>query len=162
MRRGTGTAQGPPAFAFPLHFGPGAANPNPPSTHDDEPPQEWTPPDPPGVTLRERVERRERDAGLRCSDSSCGIGPSDDDPFIEVPENAQRRIPITGPDGKTACSHTFHPTCLVSAQRSRRGWLEPQLAEGKEDAIEVSCSLCRADGTVPPAEWLEGSILPLD
>ncbi|KAF7313811.1 RING-type domain-containing protein [Mycena chlorophos] len=93
---------------------------------------------------------------LRCWDRSCGVGPSDDDPFIEVPESAQKRVPIMGAYGKPVCEHTFHPTCLVSAQRSRRGWLEPQIVDGKNDPIEVSCSVCRADGTVPQSEWLEG------
>ncbi|KAJ7697776.1 hypothetical protein B0H14DRAFT_3529157 [Mycena olivaceomarginata] len=30
------------------------------------PRQDWAPPPPPGPTLRDRVERREREAGLRC------------------------------------------------------------------------------------------------
>ncbi|KAF7303762.1 RING-type domain-containing protein [Mycena indigotica] len=126
-------------------------------TNNPEPVLEWSPPDSPGPTVRERVERRERDAGLRCWDSSCGVGPSDDDPFIEVPQSSHQ-ISIVGADEKNVCPHTFHPMCLVSAQRSRRGWLEPHVVEEEESgqSVQVACSVCRADGTVSQAQWLEG------
>ncbi len=74
-------------FSFPQFPG------GPPSRASQEPPRtqrqprerkEWTIPPPPGFTLRQRIEKMERDAGLRCSDVSCGIGPSDDDPIPEV------------------------------------------------------------------------------
>ncbi|KAJ7100612.1 hypothetical protein B0H15DRAFT_770216 [Mycena belliarum] len=117
---------------------------------------EWAAPPAPGPTLRDRVERREREAGLRCSDASCGVGPSDEDPFVAVPDAAKHVVALGG------CEHTFHPSCLVSAQRARGGWREPVLAQDGERAVEVVCSLCRAEGKVPQAEWLAGCILPLD
>jgi hypothetical protein len=49
------------------------------------PRQDWAPPPPPGPTLRDCVERREREAGLRCCAASCCVGPSDEDPFVDVP-----------------------------------------------------------------------------
>ncbi|KAF7324799.1 RING-type domain-containing protein [Mycena kentingensis (nom. inval.)] len=152
-----------PAFTFRPVPGNAAPMPthapaNPPPA--ESPPLEWSPPDAPGATLRDRVERREREAGLRCWDSSCGVGPSDDDPLIAVVD--KRQVPILGLDGKPVCTHSFHTTCLVSAQRSRRGWREPELVEGKEEPVEVSCSLCRAVGTVSQSDWLAGSIMPLD
>ncbi|KAJ7131690.1 hypothetical protein C8R43DRAFT_819863, partial [Mycena crocata] len=120
------------------------------------PPQEWSPPPAPGATLRDRVERREREAGLRCWDASCGVGPSDDDPFIEVPEEARHVVALKNADGNDVCAHTFHPACLVSAQRARLGWREPVVGgEGKD--VECVCSLCRAVGNVPEAEWVAGS-----
>ncbi|KAJ7621176.1 hypothetical protein FB45DRAFT_136950 [Roridomyces roridus] len=130
------------------------------------PPQEWAPPPPPGPTFRQRVERREREAGLRCYDASCGVGPSDEDPFVVVDEEARRMVPIY--KGKSVeggrekvCDHKFHPACLVSAQRASRGWREPVL-DGNDSEVEVACSVCRAAGVVPQADWLAGTILPLD
>lgn len=105
---------------------------------------------------------------MRCWDASCGVGPSDEDPFVEVGEDAKRVVGITslikGENGenKPACAHTFHPSCLVSAQRARNGWREPVLAEGVDAEVEVVCSVCRVEGRVPQADWVEGSILPLD
>ena len=46
---------------------------------DDGPKPPWTLPPAPGPTLRQRIEHREREAGLRCYDVSCGVGPSDED-----------------------------------------------------------------------------------
>ncbi|KAJ7884054.1 hypothetical protein B0H13DRAFT_918430 [Mycena leptocephala] len=107
--------------------------------------QEWAPPPPPGPTLRDRVERLEREAGLRCCDALCCIGPSDEDPFVHVSEASDRfvRLLALGEDegGKEACTHLFHPACLVSAQR----------AHGE---TEVVCSLCSTRGRVPPAALL--------
>ncbi|KAJ7031128.1 hypothetical protein C8F04DRAFT_1041841 [Mycena alexandri] len=180
-----------PGFAGPLHFH-GIPRPDAPpmpaqgmgaqqEPAEPQPPLEWAPPPAPGPTLRDRVERREREAGLRCDDASCGVGPSDEEPFVEVDVKGEggRRISLAvlpigcggekekegegeganGKDGK-ACAHTFHPSCLVSAQRARRGWREPD-ADG-EGVVEVVCTLCRVDGGVPREEWLRGSILPLD
>ncbi|KAJ7606459.1 hypothetical protein DFH06DRAFT_1309828 [Mycena polygramma] len=56
------------------------------------PPQEWAPPPPPGPTLRDRVEQLERDARLRCCDVSCGVGPSDDNPSVELLEAVMRNL----------------------------------------------------------------------
>ncbi|KAJ7678218.1 hypothetical protein DFH06DRAFT_975293 [Mycena polygramma] len=137
------------------------------------PPQEWAPPPAPGPTLRDRVERREREAGLRCCDASCGVGPSDEDPFVEVSEEAKRVVGLSllkevvpegegGGEERHACAHTFHSSCVVSAQRARNGWREPVLRESDDAEVEVVCSVCRVEGSVPQAEWLAGCILPLD
>ncbi|KAJ7491597.1 hypothetical protein B0H11DRAFT_2008434 [Mycena galericulata] len=117
---------------------------------------EWVPPPAPGPTLRDHVERREREAGLRCCDASCGVGPSDEDPVVQVP--TQRFVgllaPGEGEGGRAVCAHTFHPVCLVSAQRARGGCLVS--LEGAWEAVEVACSSCNAEGRLPPAAWLEG------
>ncbi|KAJ7853563.1 hypothetical protein B0H14DRAFT_2758383 [Mycena olivaceomarginata] len=139
------------------------AAPPPPPPRSPQPPEDWVPPPAPGPTLRDRVERREREAALRCCDSSCGVGPSDEDPFVEVGEAARRVVALKSSGGERAgpaCAHTFHPACLVSAQRASRGWREP--ASDGEGEVEVVCSVCRVEGTVPRAEWLAGSVLPVD
>ncbi|KAJ7755208.1 hypothetical protein B0H16DRAFT_731806 [Mycena metata] len=173
-------AGGFPGFPGPLHFHGIPRPPMPdqgtqPEPAEQQPQLEWAPPPPPGPTLRDRVERREREAGLRCDDASCGVGPSDEEPFVEVDVDGEggRRISLSvlpgcagkegeGVEGKNgkACAHTFHPSCLVSAQRARRGWREPD-PDGKGD-VEVVCTLCRVDGGVPREEWVKGSNLPLD
>ncbi|KAJ7935014.1 hypothetical protein B0H13DRAFT_1591254 [Mycena leptocephala] len=114
---------------------------------DAEPPrsaleaQQWAPPPAPGPTLRDRIERREREAGLRCSDPSCGIGPSDEEPFVEVPQEAHRLVGPLDDGGWAACAHTFHPACLVSAQHARESVFS---ASGVEDdaTVKVVCGLC--------------------
>ncbi|KAJ7619998.1 hypothetical protein DFH06DRAFT_1306208 [Mycena polygramma] len=66
--------------------------PLPPQEWAPPPPQEWAPPPPPGPTLRDRVEQLERDARLRCCDVSCGVGPSDDNPSVELLEAVMRNL----------------------------------------------------------------------
>ncbi|KAJ7750480.1 hypothetical protein DFH07DRAFT_827965 [Mycena maculata] len=145
------------------------------------PPLEWSPPPAPGPTLRDRVERREREAGLRCCDASCGVGPSDEEPWAETSElgvvpvlrplssSASTSTVNANPSSKdgvkegaeraTACAHTFHASCLVSAQRARGGWREPTAAE---EEVPVVCSVCRAEGVVPREAWEAGCVPPLD
>ncbi|KAK7052317.1 hypothetical protein R3P38DRAFT_3594992 [Favolaschia claudopus] len=172
-------AGGPMPLPPGLRAFPRSGMPPPPQDAQTPPPppppqQDWAPPPAPGPTLRDRVERREREAGLRCWDKSCEVGPSDEDPFVEVGEEGGRVVGIRALRGKGkdlglangekggegeergfACAHTFHVPCLVSAQRARLGWREPVIVEGEEDAeVEVVCSVCRADGTVAQAEWL--------
>ena len=148
---------GPIPFAMPTH-------PHPPA--QPEPKRAWAPPPPPGATLRERIERKEREMGLRCSDISCGLGPTDEDPIPVVDPRAVRRIHIrplpSRPEdaGKTAvCEHAFHPACLVSAERVA-GWSgadqKREVEEGEED-VEVSCPVCRAVGCISRADWDEGA-----
>jgi len=131
----------------------------------------WVPPSPPGPTLRQRVERMEREAGLRCYSPSCGAGPNDDDPYAEVYEGQLSIQPLhmdSESKGKRkeasdkVCEHTFHGSCLVSAQRvamSARGEdVEVDIvndADGEEQVV-VSCPVCRADGCVGKMEWEEG------
>ncbi|KAJ7859056.1 hypothetical protein B0H14DRAFT_3864220 [Mycena olivaceomarginata] len=92
--------------------------------------QDWAPPSPLGPTLRDRVERREREAGLRCCAASCCVGPSDEDPFVDVPEPMRPFVQLLSTrehEGDTqACTHMYHPECSLSAHGE----------------LEVVCSLC--------------------
>ncbi|EKM52100.1 uncharacterized protein PHACADRAFT_262563 [Phanerochaete carnosa HHB-10118-sp] len=126
--------------------------------------RQWTPPAPPGPTLRERVERKERELGLRCSDISCGLGPSDEDPLPVVDPRTIRRVairPLKGQEHERdrACEHAFHPACLVSAERVA-GWSgadQKREVEDGEVEAEVSCPVCRAVGVITREDWNEGA-----
>lgn len=134
---GTGTASQAP---------PGPAAPKRP----------WVPPPPPGLTLRQRVEQGEREKGLRCDDMSCGLGPSDDEPEPTV--DLTRVVIRSLGDGASVCGHTFHPACLVSAERVA-GW-GPDSEGERERAgglVEVSCPVCRAVGVVQRKDWEQGA-----
>ncbi|KAI0632280.1 hypothetical protein C8Q77DRAFT_1124801 [Trametes polyzona] len=171
----TGTAQPPReppmdwfTFAGPL---PGFPPVPPPNARGDAPQRpapkrKWTLPPPPGPTLRQLVERNEREMGLRCSDVSCGLGPSDEDPVTTFDTTALRQISIrplkADGSGKGAvCEHKFHPACLVSAERVA-GWggedkkEERENENGGED-VEVSCPVCRAVGVISRLDWEEGA-----
>ncbi|KLO13013.1 hypothetical protein SCHPADRAFT_809837, partial [Schizopora paradoxa] len=117
--------------------------------------KEWTVPPAPGLTLRQRVEKMEREAGVRCWDMSCGVGPTDEDPSPEIScLEAKKLIAIQrdGDDTKTPiCEHRFHPACLVSAERVA-GY---DGGNGGEE-VEVACSVCRLPGHVQRHEWEEG------
>lgn len=122
----------------------------------------WTLPPSPGPSLRQRVEQKEREQGLRCSDTSCGIGPSDDEPYPPLSLPSMKQVSVhSQADGaivtsEAVCAHMFHPACLVSAERVA-GW------GGKETSgpiVEVSCPVCRAVGCVTRAEWEEGAAAP--
>ncbi|KAH8109258.1 hypothetical protein DFH11DRAFT_1515820 [Phellopilus nigrolimitatus] len=124
--------------------------------------KEWTLPAPPGLTLRQRVEKRECEAGLRCDDVSCGIGPTDEDPVPESAPDAHKTISVRrdhivsgGDEGgatkEAVCAHRFHPACLVDAGRVA-GWG----SRADEEGVEVSCPRCRAVGHVDKTEWEEG------
>ena len=139
----------PPLF---VPSGPGARRPNQP--REKKP---WTLPPAPGPSLRSRVEEREREVGLRCSDISCGIGPSDEDPFPDVSGASLKQISIRPlPDSTSmntsVCSHTFHSSCLVSAERVASWGGE----EKEEERVEVSCPKCRTLGCVSGEDWEEG------
>ncbi|KAG2336980.1 hypothetical protein BDR05DRAFT_895975 [Suillus weaverae] len=115
----------------------------------------WTLPAAPGPSLRQRVEQKEREAGLRCYDPSCGIGPSDEEPIPEILGQSMKQLsihPLSHPGEGSLCAHTFHPACLVSAERVA-GW------GGEDNAkphVEVSCPVCRDLGSVTRKEWDEG------
>ncbi|CAA7262851.1 unnamed protein product [Cyclocybe aegerita] len=126
----------------------------------------WVLPPPPGLTLRQRVERREREAGLRCHDVSCGLGPSDEDPFgAELGEatvlQGVKQLSVRvkgesgqGENGERVCEHTFHSGCLVSAERVALKGADA-IVDGDEN-IEVSCPVCRHAGCMTKEEWEEG------
>ncbi|KZT65843.1 hypothetical protein DAEQUDRAFT_715970 [Daedalea quercina L-15889] len=121
--------------------------------------RQWTPPAPPGPTLRQRVERMEREHGLRCWDMSCGLGPSDEDPFPVIDPSTIRQISINriGSNGEKVCEHTFHPSCLVSAERVAGWGGEDKKQEKEGEEVEVSCPVCRAVGVMSRADWDEGA-----
>ncbi|TDL23169.1 hypothetical protein BD410DRAFT_787476 [Rickenella mellea] len=157
-----------PAEAFTIfhHFmttrpPPGDGTPRAPGTQgrQPQPKKEWTPPAPPGLTLRQRVEKKEREAGLRCWDISCGVGPTDDDPSPDELASSLKQISIRSADGapsSTVCEHKFHPSCLVSAERVA-GWREGDNDSlGASEHVQVSCPVCRAIGHVDKEEWDEG------
>ncbi|KAF8994465.1 hypothetical protein BDQ17DRAFT_1366819 [Cyathus striatus] len=134
--------------------------PQPPQPQAAPPPvvhakKAWTLPPAPGPTLRQRIERKEREAGLRCSEISCGIGPSDDDPVVADAETAMRQLSIceSGEKGKPVCAHTFHSSCLVTAERvALDGEDMPVVGED----VEVCCPVCKGVGCVSRRDWEEG------
>ena len=153
---GRGPGMGQPTGPAPAP-GPGGVNREP------EAPREWIPPPAPGPTLRQRVEAKERQAGLRCDDPSCGIGPSDEDPLPEVfndPDSPPvKRVGILKDGGdETDCGHIFHPACLVSADRCA-GWGQEYRPtnDGGGGYEVVSCPVCRGVGKVQREVWEEGA-----
>jgi len=148
---GMGQAAGPAPTP-----GPGGANREP------EAPMEWVPPSAPGPTLRQRVEAKERLAGLRCDDPSCGIGPSDEDPFptaFNDPNSASvKRVGILKEGVKeVVCHHVLHPAFLVSADRCA-GWGEEDRStnNGSKSYEVANCPVCRSVGQVQREVWEEG------
>lgn len=158
-RPGAGAAQPPPPGPIPFNVPQQPRAPQPPPEK-----RQWTPPAPPGPTLRERVERKERELGLRCSDISCGLGPSDEDPLPVVDPRTIRQVALRPPKGQEArrdrvCEHTFHPACLVSAERVA-GWSgadQKREVEDGEEEVQVSCPVCRAVGVISREDWDEGA-----
>lgn len=148
---GMGQAPGPAPTP-----GPGGAN------YEPQAPTEWMPPSAPGPTLRQRVEAKERLAGLRCDDPSCGIGPSDEDPFpaaFSDPSSVSiKRVGIFKEGVKEAvCHHVLHPACLVSADRCAGWGEEDRGANDSGKRYEVaSCPVCRSVGQVQREVWEEG------
>jgi hypothetical protein len=120
------------------------------------PKRPWALPPAPGSTLRQRIERREREAGIRCHDVSCGLGPSDEDPLGDdtLPKVQQLSIMSNEDDRKPVCEHRFHSACLVSAERvALRG---AEIVTNEAGGVEVSCPVCRATGCVAKEQWDEG------
>lgn len=149
--------------------------------------RKWVPPEPVGRTLRQRVEAKERELGLRCDDVVCLIAPTDDDPTPvdslseETRGNLKRRVQLHGAyDARgRACEHSFHPACLVASARvagldghghiyedeaedgldshDRETQMDTDAEEDqREHDLELSCPVCRADGTLHHQEWQEG------
>uniref|UniRef100_A0A0W0F0M2 RING-type domain-containing protein n=1 Tax=Moniliophthora roreri TaxID=221103 RepID=A0A0W0F0M2_MONRR len=127
----------------------------PPPGRRGRPPKKWSAPLPPGLTLRERIEKKEREAGLRCADPSCGVGPNDDEPFVEGQKKQVRiraKKSVKGKEKEEAngeevhvCDHSFHPSCLVSAHRVAMSMYARDEEEVGEE-VEVECSFCRSGG----------------
>jgi hypothetical protein len=119
----------------------------------------WTLPPPPGPTLRQRVERKEREAGLRCHDTSCGVGPSDDEPFMTLTDAMLKQLSIrplvdgSSAEAEAVCAHMFHSACLVSSERVALMGEQPS---GEGEDVEVSCPVCRSAGCISKASWEEG------
>jgi hypothetical protein len=105
--------------------------------------------------LRQRIERREREAGVRCYDVSCGVGPSDEDPELSDSITGMKQLPITekGGVGSEICLHRFHGSCLVSATRVALKGADTAMEGGN---VEVSCPVCRGVGCVSKEQWDEG------
>lgn len=122
---------------------------------DDGPKPPWTLPPAPGPTLRQRIEHREREAGLRCYDVSCGVGPSDEDPELSDTILGMKQMPIMEKNGvgNEICLHRFHGSCLVSATRVALKGMDTAVEDGN---VEVSCPVCRGVGCVPKEEWDAG------
>ncbi|KAL5501380.1 hypothetical protein ACEPAH_8640 [Sanghuangporus vaninii] len=115
--------------------------------------KEWTPPPPPGLTLRQRIEKRECEAGLRCDDVSCGLAPTDEDPIPEWSPEMSLMVAIRkdGPVGdvaEPACIHRFHAACLVDAGRVAGWGIRPE-----DSSVELSCPVCRTVGHIERKEW---------
>ena len=144
----------PAGFAIPgFPVGGDAPGPIPTNGRQSEK-KPWAPPPAPGLTLRQRIEKKEREAGLRCYDVSCGVGPSDEEPLNSVAADEMKQLTLrsVNMDGST-CQHTFHRSCLVSTERvALRGADAPVVG----DHMEVSCSVCRAVGRVSKNDWEEG------
>ncbi|KIM40934.1 hypothetical protein M413DRAFT_28046 [Hebeloma cylindrosporum] len=129
---------------------------------EERPKRAWTLPAAPGPSLRQRVERRELEAGWRCNDISCGFGPSDEEPIPSAllandADGAKRLfIKVKGAGGKDVCEHAFHSGCLVSAERvALRG---AEAAVDSDGCVEVSCPVCRCVGCVLKEQWDEGVV----
>jgi hypothetical protein len=137
-----------------------------PRHQSSRPPREYLPSAPPGLTLRQRVEKLEREHGLRCWEPTCGLAPHDDEPELGVferqahvlkplPEAKGKGREVSGDDRERACEHTYHPSCLVSSQRVRAVTHNEEIDE-RADEIPVICEVCRTPGVVEQGVWLEG------
>ncbi|KAF8523258.1 hypothetical protein BU17DRAFT_43946, partial [Hysterangium stoloniferum] len=130
----------------------------------------WTPPEPVGRTLRQRVEAKERELGLRCDDVVCDIAPGDDDDDDDdsggnwggsgSEDGRVKMIKIHAAYDASgrACEHMFHAGCFVTSARVAGEGEESDEAgtDAEEEMIPVSCPVCRAEGSLTRGEWEEG------
>ncbi|KIY43469.1 hypothetical protein FISHEDRAFT_62555 [Fistulina hepatica ATCC 64428] len=123
------------------------------TTPEPPPRREWTLPHASGPSLRQVIEKKEREAGFRCHEPSCGVAPVDEDPLVEISPEGRRKFsihPLGKPD-EAMCVHRFHAPCLVTAQRiALRGADETMTVDGQ---IEVACPVCRVDGYISKEVW---------
>ncbi|KAF9046293.1 hypothetical protein BJ165DRAFT_1527405 [Panaeolus papilionaceus] len=113
----------------------------------------WSPPPPPGLTLRERIEKKEREAGLRCYDVSCCLAPTDEDEENTELVAPMKQLSIKAKDKSEVCMHRFHSSCLVTSERVALKGADVVVEDG---VVEVTCSVCRHVGNVTQQEWDEG------
>jgi hypothetical protein len=158
-----------------------ASPPPPPQRARTPPPQKkWTPPEA-VKTFRQVVEEKEREAGWRCDDPACLLGPADDEEPSDEPHIIMPRYPIMrsivpeGPvrhkvedgirvyaDGEDfrvkgenpVCEHTLHAECLVTSARVN-GW-GPEHNAAPNSRVTLRCPMCRAEGTVDRQVWDAG------
>ncbi|KAG8678256.1 hypothetical protein FRC08_017939 [Ceratobasidium sp. 394] len=160
---------------------PAAQAPTPPPRPRTPPPQKkWTPPEA-VKTFRQVVEEKEREAGWRCDDPACLLGPADDEePSDEphtiiprysimrsvIPEGAARhkiedgiRVYADGEDFRVngenpVCEHMLHAECLVTSARVN-GW-GPAQNDAPNSRVTLRCPVCRLEGTVERQVWGAG------
>ncbi|KAF7768358.1 hypothetical protein Agabi119p4_7601 [Agaricus bisporus var. burnettii] len=183
----SGPPGAPPTFMSGSPMPRPASAPVPGRQRQQEPRKLWVLPSAPGLTLRQRVEKKEQEAGLRCCDISCGVGPSDEDPLGDIGSEEMRQVKIRKFEGVSAldsglvigeeehqdhqhmhkqqhqrcdavCEHTFHSSCLVSAERVASRGVSPAFVGGLEggEEVEVSCPVCRGVGRVSRSDWENG------
>ncbi|CAE6505860.1 unnamed protein product [Rhizoctonia solani] len=140
------------------------------------PPKKWTPPEA-IKTFRQVVEEKEREAGWRCDDPACLLGPADDEepsdehtivPTYSImrpigPDEPVRykiedgiRVYADGEDVRVkgenpVCAHRLHPECLVTSARIN-GWGP----DGHSKRVTLRCPMCRSEGTVERQVWDAG------
>ncbi|KAG8738386.1 hypothetical protein FRC10_006932 [Ceratobasidium sp. 414] len=157
-----------------------APSPPPPRPRTPPPQKKWTPPEA-VKTFRQVVEEKEREAGWRCDDPACLLGPADDEePSDEphaitlrysimrsmVPEGTARhkiqdgiRVYADGEDFRVngenpVCEHMLHAECLVTSARVN-GWGPAQNA-APNSRVTLRCPVCRLEGTVDRQAWDAG------
>lgn len=116
----------------------------------------WTRPEAPGRSLRENIEEKEREMGLRCWDPICMFAPTDEAPYTTTSTLRQISIKVAT---LTTCVHAVHPACLVRSARAA-GWKavrsNPDVDDGDASAAKVLCPSCLTAGTVSRKDWEEG------
>lgn len=141
-------------------------HPGAPHTERERERRQWVAPEPVGRTLRQRVEAKEQELGLRCDDVICLFAPTDEEPVPSEMMNESSKDMLktrVQPHGAydtrgRLCEHKFHPACLVASARVAGVDDEEMDMENEDDEseIELACPVCRADGTLSHKEWQEG------
>ncbi|KAJ7708469.1 hypothetical protein B0H14DRAFT_3903021 [Mycena olivaceomarginata] len=144
----------------------GIAPRNADHTDDDSPllQRYWAPPPPQGPTLRDHVEHREREAGLRCCAMSCCVGPSDEDPFVDA--SLIRGVPPPRPAGPhrsgrgwRGSMHQYVPPRMLGVYVWSAGWRGDREAKPTPGTLVTrDITLWRCTGGMasprpPPLRW---------